>query len=153
MPLERFTYQTLLACLRDMDIWLKEFGFAKPDRFRQALANLEYVDRKRGGAPVVELPNSPKQDDLVWSLVEATAFGDIFPGIKIWAAQSPEILRQKLQAVLTGPLLPKDESPTSNVARNTMFELELGSRLLRMGGDVRIDGPSDLIVRNTSQMT
>jgi hypothetical protein len=46
-----------------------------------------------------------------------------------------EVLRRKIATVLGGPVLPNDEDENSNEARNTLFELNLASKLRKAGLD------------------
>lgn len=68
--------------------------------------------------------------DYIVAITESTEFGDVLPFLQ---KCEPEVVRPKLQAVLSGPILPTDEDTASNLSRNVLFELNLAARLERAG--------------------
>ena len=51
-----------------------------------------------------------------------------------------------MRKALKGPLGPDDETDASNLARNTVFELLLGSRFLRTGANPTLGQQADLLI-------
>jgi hypothetical protein len=64
------------------------------------------------------------------ALTESEEWAEVVPYLE---GCDPEIVRQKVKDILSGPRLPLDESATSNHARNTLFELNMAARLWRAG--------------------
>ncbi len=64
------------------------------------------------------------------ALTESEEWAEVVPYLE---GCDPEIVRQKVKDILSGPRLPLDESATSNHARNTLFELNMAARLSRAG--------------------
>lgn len=64
------------------------------------------------------------------------------------------MVRQKIEDVLSGPRLMADESSASNLARNTLFELNVAARLWRaglepelgVGTDVRVEVEQNVLL-------
>lgn len=80
-------------------------------------------------------------DEYRASLVESTEFGDV---MEYLADVDKGVLRPKLEDVLRGPFLPKDEDPNSNLSRNVLFELRLASVLKRAGFSVQLSVHPDV---------
>ncbi len=64
------------------------------------------------------------------ALSESQQLGEVLAHL---ADVQSSVLRPKLRDALRGPVLPSDEDPNSNHARNTLFELTLAARLKRAG--------------------
>jgi hypothetical protein len=80
---------------------------------------------------------------MVWSVVEAQELGSIFQSIQDYESQ---VIKRLMLKALTGPLHPIQETLTSNIARNTVFELTLAARFRRAGANVTIGRQADLVV-------
>jgi len=70
--------------------------------------------------------------DYVLSLTESIEF---ISAVSFLKTCETEVLRRKIATVLDGPVLPNDEDENSNEARNTLFELNLASKLRKAGLD------------------
>ena len=77
----------------------------------------------------------------VFTLVEVLEFVNVIPYLR---SQPENIVRWKLRNVLMGPSRPLMEDQNSNVARNTLFELNLASKLSRAGLDTSLEASSDI---------
>jgi hypothetical protein len=79
-----------------------------------------------------EIEKQLKNENLnyVLSLTESMEFVSCVAHFKTCER---EIVRKKLANVLAGPVLPNDEDLNSNEARNTLFELNLASKLRKAG--------------------
>ncbi|HEY8515703.1 MAG TPA: hypothetical protein VIS07_09340 [Candidatus Binatia bacterium] len=66
-------------------------------------------------------------------LIEGSEFATLLPCIERWLAEQPEDVSSKLNRVLSGPLLPTQETAETNKARNVLFELTLAAKLERFG--------------------
>src|SRR5262249_2661894 len=60
----------------------------------------------------------------------------------------PKAVTRLMLKALTGPLHPIQETLTSNIARNTVFELTLGTRLRRAGAKVTMGRQADLLIEH-----
>ncbi|MGH7771599.1 MAG: hypothetical protein ACREQA_05125, partial [Candidatus Binatia bacterium] len=73
---------------------------------------------------------SDRNLEYVLSLTESVELVETMDYLKTC---DEEIAREKLTKILGGPLLPKDEDGNSNEARNTLFEVNLASKLWSAG--------------------
>jgi hypothetical protein len=78
------------------------------------------VDGVHAGRPV---PSGLDERRDAVALIESQLLGALVPFLRTCP---PDIVAAKLEVVLAGPALPGAESPTSNHARNVMFELSMG---------------------------
>jgi hypothetical protein len=113
----------------------------KPDRFSKHLADLRRLDDLWHQGKIADVVTDDEEMPLAWSLAEATELVDTFENLR---GLDCGILREKLSTALDGPYRMKDETRTSNIARNTMFEMHVASRLMMRGVDVRLTSTADL---------
>lgn len=143
MNVESQTYQQILDALADLDAWLSGLGLpVRPDRIRLHIANISRLDKAQQDETLRALIEKKGQAKLLWSLVEATEFADAYTALR---QHEPDGLRDKLRAALQGPADPSAEDPISNIGRNTMFELNLASRLLQKGVPTRLCTNPDIL--------
>jgi len=141
--MKRQTYQQILQKLRDVDSWLSGMGFSqKADRIRLHISNICKLEKVwRDEALKKKFINEIGHDQLFWSLIEAAEFADIYSALRDF---EPNSLKEKLRYALEGPVNPNNETSTSNIGRNTMFELNLASRLVQGGVPVYLQTNPDL---------
>lgn len=72
---------------------------------------------------------------------ELVEFAEAFPTIRKWYACDPKKLVGKLNMIVSGPENLETEDQNTNEARNTMFELALGSRFDAAGLSVSLGEP------------
>lgn len=128
--MKRKTYQELLDTLKDLDLWLCNLGLPKQaNRIRVHTSNVRKLEEARENSTLDLLTKKHGNVQLMWSLVEAYEFKDIYTVLHNYALSS---LGDKLKVALKGPADPTKETPSSssNLGRNAMFELNLASRLL-----------------------
>jgi hypothetical protein len=117
----RHIYDILAERISRLERVLVAHGFKDPvPRIQFHLEILQRLSRK----------SKIDSDEVLWSLVEATELADIccyFPRL------SARALRDKFTAILDGPRNPQQETPSSNLARNTVFELYLAGWLSHKG--------------------
>ena len=134
------TYQDLLKSFEKLDLLLSELGIAsKSTRLHKAASLVGKLDMevklaKKGGHKIENVPE--KYLHGLWILSEINHIMKSVDGF------DKEILTTKLKKIIKGPLILKDETPTSNEARNTMFELVLASDLLRNGYQTYLGEPN-----------
>ena len=113
------------------------FGF-----YRRRIKDLvEAIEQKaRTGELPQSLENLPDYEYII-PVTEAAEFGD---AIRSLHDSDLAPLRKKIGDVLQGPQFPIHESQHSNLARNVLFELNLGGRLRRAGFQPRLGEHPDL---------
>lgn len=79
--------------------------------------------------------------EYVLSLTESLEFVGTLHFLKTC---EQDVIYRKLQRILSGPLLPKDENENSNEPRNTLFELNLASKLWKAGLAPSIEMVADI---------
>ena len=129
MKVERETYQQILDKLKDLDSWLSGLGLSnRADRIRLHISNIRKLQEAYQNGTLRKLTKDRGNVQLMWSLVEGIEFSDVYIALRNYA---PDVLQNKLRDALKGPLDPSAEIPSSssNIGRNTMFELNLASRL------------------------
>jgi hypothetical protein len=119
-----------------------------PERLCGAIANIRELDQARRENHLEHLisSNDPATSDrrveeLVWSVVEAQQLATIFEGVRDYERK---IAKRQLEKALTGPLHPINETDSTNVGRNTTFELLLNTMFRRAGARVTIGEKADL---------
>jgi hypothetical protein len=124
-PVSQRGYGQILCDLEEFASYLTTLGLrgAPNDRLRGLIADIARLEKARSEGGLSALEAQPA--GLVWSLVEGQEFAEIFKGIESY---DPETVRDLLRKALKGPLRPDDETNSSNLARNTVFELLLGTR-------------------------
>jgi hypothetical protein len=109
-------------------------------RFKKYLARIQRLCEIIQAYPLEELPEEIETElknenlDYVLSLTESVEFID---AVSLLKTCDVAVVRRKIAAVLGGPLLPDDENENSNEARNTLFELNLVSKMRRAGFDAK----------------
>src|SRR5437899_2977546 len=94
----------------------------KKSRFTNYKALIERLCAIIKGNSFEKLPPEIKQEltdrnlEYVLSLTESVTLVETMDYLK--ACEDPEIVREKLARILSGPVLPKDEDHNSNEARN-----------------------------------
>lgn len=143
--MKRQKYQDILKSLSEFDKWLSTLGIRiRHDRFHRHLQNIHYL------AKLVDTGNTHKLSDdqknkISWSIVEATEFQDIYPVIRNYSSEHPELVKQKVKDALKGSSYPNSESTSSNIGRNTIFELNLATRLMAKNIPVRLNKNPDIL--------
>lgn len=143
--MKKHTYSELIAGLKTLDPYLSSIGLKiKPsDRVHQAISQLETVNA------ALEKPNFAetvrqvdKKGSFLLSHVELAELAEV---IKFAKTQDQAIAKSKMIKILNGPLVTARETATNSEARNTVFELSLGSRLSRCGFKAKLKENPDLI--------
>ncbi|HED00161.1 MAG TPA: hypothetical protein ENN18_07245 [Proteobacteria bacterium] len=143
--MKRQKYQDILKSLSELDHWLSNLGIRiQYDRLHRHLQNIRYL------AELVDTKNTHKLSNdqkikISWSLVEATEFQDIYPVIRNYSSKHPELVKQKVKDALKGPADSNSESTSSNIGRNTVFELNLATRLMAKNIPVRLSKNPDIL--------
>jgi hypothetical protein len=137
-------YRQILSDVQSLQAYLTKLGLQRaPDRLQGIITNLKEIEQVRAQNQLASLNTHPRVAELVWSLVEAQELAEIFKGIE---GYHPQTVKRLMQKALTGPLHPINETLTSNIARNTVFELTLATRLRRCGVCVTMGQQADLVV-------
>jgi len=119
----------------------------KKSRFSNYQARIQRLCEIINKYSLEQLPQEVEQElkeenlDYVLSLTESLEFVSCVDYLKTC---EPKIIRKKLASVLGGPLLPDDENTNSNEARNTLFELNLASKLRKAGLDALLGKDADI---------
>lgn len=142
--MERQTYQQILEKLKDVDSWLSNLGFSqKADRVHLHISNVHKLEEMWQDETLKkELIKEVGHAQLFWSLIEAAEFGEIYVALR---DLEPNSLKEKLRDALEGPINPVEETPISNIGRNTMFELNLAGRLSQRGVPVHLQTNPDIL--------
>lgn len=139
----RQSYEQIAAELRELSAWLVSIGVTKKfDRIHVHMANISRLIEAREKGRLRELVDQDGQEQLLWSLVEAVEFIDAWRALRDLKA---DILHQKIQDALEGPATPLEESPVSNLGRNTMFELNLAGRIHSRGISLQLLKNPDIL--------
>jgi hypothetical protein len=131
--MQRQSYQQILNKLTGLDSWLSSLGLSRQaNRIHLHISNIRQLEKiwqddtlKKG------LIKKVGHAQLFWSLTEAAEFADVYSALRNY--NNPDLLRKKLQDALKGSVDPNREASESNIGRNTMFELNLASRLFHRG--------------------
>lgn len=117
-----------------IDAWLRSRGLNhQTDRVRRNRADLAELTEAFEAGRLDDFINNAGDDrrrELMWSLADSMEFMDSIEALRQQGCDIPSDVMQK---ALDGPADPLDESPTSNVGRNTMFEIALAGRFARAG--------------------
>lgn len=141
--MERQTYKQVLDKLAGVDVWLSDLGFPKKaNRIYQHISNICKLEESwRDETLKKKFLNEAGHVQLFWSLIEAAEFADTYIALRDF---DPNSLKEKLREVLKGPADPNEETTTSSIGRNTMFELNLASRLFCCGVPVYLQTNPDI---------
>lgn len=127
-------YRDLLNRMDAIDAWLCSRGLNhQTDRVRRNRADVaQLTDAFEAGRldRFIKDAGDDRRRELMWSLAESMEFVD---SVEALQAQNCEMPNSVVQKALDGPANPLDESETSNLGRNTMFEIALAGRLARAG--------------------
>ncbi len=131
-----------LIFLKEAVQWLSKTGI-KTDgtRLIKVLEYLQIIVDHYGANKVSQLFETYPETTIVTVVTDATAFIRIYQAFK--NIKSDKLPRTKLKKMISGPLLPWDESPNkANIeARNILFELEMVAWL--KGAGFKIKGYDD----------
>jgi len=138
-------YHEILRDLEDLESYLTSLGLHRvdEDRLRGVIANIKELEKARAENRLLAFNTDPRVAELVWSLVEGQELAEIFQGIR---GYDPHIVKRLMQRALKGPLHPLHETISSNIGRNTMFELMLAARFRRGGADVALGRRADVVI-------
>lgn len=132
--LEKENYQQIHDGLVQAKSWLNSIG-VKTDgtRFDKIIANVDLMNKHFKNKTLESLIDTKGNEELWFSLLESHAFVDIYEAFK--DLKDDKLPRKKLQDVLDGPFLPREEvKGDANVNnRNFLFELELAARFKKQG--------------------
>jgi len=127
-------YRDLLARMDAIDTWLCSRGLNhQTDRVRRNTADVaELTEVFEAGRldDFIKNAGDDRRRELMWSLADSMEFVDSVESLRQQGCEIPDDVMQK---ALDGPADPLDESGTSNVGRNTMFEIALAGRFARAG--------------------
>jgi hypothetical protein len=127
----RQSYEDIIEQLKEVDSWLVAQGISgQHNRIHIHIANIRKLLDARADGTLRNLAEGIGQAQLMWSLVEALEFAEAYAALRDY---DPGPLRQKLQDALCGPVEPFAETSSTNLGRNTMFELSLAGRLRSKG--------------------
>ncbi|MBI5204160.1 MAG: hypothetical protein HZA11_04500 [Nitrospirae bacterium] len=141
--LDSISYEKSHENLLSVEAWLNSKGIVTENtRFKKIKENVKAIHESLVGHSLGSLITEKGNEELWFSLLEATPFESIYEAFK--QLKDHEIPKRKLTDILSGPFLPKEEeSGTSNVNnRNYLFELELASKLKSKG--INITGFDDI---------
>jgi hypothetical protein len=143
--MKRQKYQDVLKSLSEFDQWLSTLGIPiRHDRFHRHLENITYLAKLADTGNTQRLTRD-QEIEIGWSLVEALEFQDIYLMIRNYSSKHPELVKQKIKDALKGPVDPNSESANSNIGRNTIFELNLATRLMVKNIPVRLSRKTDIL--------
>jgi hypothetical protein len=135
-------YADILRELEEFETYLQ--GMCVPAaRVASAIAGIREIQAAREEGRLRELNMHPQVDELIWSLVEGQEFTRIFRGLRGYDERA---IRGLLKRALRGPRRVIWETATTNVARNTIFELVLGAGLRQAGASIELGKDADLIL-------
>lgn len=137
------TYGEIANELDDFESFLSRLAVTPLDRLRGVIANIREVEKACSEGRAKALETDPRLPELVWSLVEGAEFGEIFRGIRDY---DPAVVKKLMRRAITGPLDPKLENASTNVGRNTVFELRLGAGFRQVGACTTMGGVADLSI-------
>jgi len=141
----REKYEDVLRHLQLARAWAEHLGVPDPfGRFSQYENNVKELIKARMSQQLPKLVSQTGNVALMWSLVESMELGNLQNNLP---TVEPAILAAVLRRALKGPILPTEEDPTSNDARNTMFELALASFLSSAGFVIHLQAETDLAVQ------
>jgi hypothetical protein len=138
-------YSEIVRDLTRLESFLLGLGLHKgTDRLRQLAKHVITIDQAYRSGTLGALSDREDVEDLVWSLVDAMEFSDIYAGLQ---GESPAVLKPLFRKALQGTLHPgKETAYRSNIGRNTAFELRLASGIRRAGGQVQLGQRADLVI-------
>ena len=132
-------YEEILEKLNQSLAYFEEIGLgerAQQSRFIEYTRLIEHLCEIIRTHSIDSLPPQVEEElrnhtlEYVLALTESMELTDALPYLKTCDSK---IAHQKIRKILSGPLLPRDEDQNSNEARNTIFELNLASKLYTVG--------------------
>ena len=144
--MKRVTWQTIAddvdeTLQRSRDVGLVDLVAASRfTAYQQRLKELNEALERGGREAAREIFESDRVVSGV-ALGECAELATLLPFVK---SQTREVIRPKLERVLIGPVIPSDEDQNSNRGRNTLFELNLASKLWTAGLDPILGERPDL---------
>ncbi len=140
MGFTKGSYDEILHSLASLEALLRSGGLGDDElnRLRSHASHVEKIEAARLTGNLDGLD----RDQTLWSLIEASEFADIHHGMATYA---PRSLAEKFKLILKGPNHPSDETDSSNLARNTAFELNLASRLRSRGFEISLPHNPDIL--------
>jgi hypothetical protein len=136
-------YGRIASELEEFESYLSRLGVQSLDRVRGAIANIREIEKTCSEGRAKALETDPRLPELVWSLVEGAEFTEIFRGIR---GYDPAVVKRLMRKAVAGPLDPRLETASTNMGRNTVFELRLGAGFRRAGASVTMGGVADLSI-------
>lgn len=136
-------YGEVASDLEQFDSYLSRLGVKGLDRLRGTIANVREIEKACSEGSAKSLETDPRLPELVWSLVEGAEFAEIYRGIRDY---DPAIVKKLMQKAIIGPIDPKLETASTNIGRNTTFELRLGAGFRQAGACTTLGGVADLCV-------
>jgi hypothetical protein len=124
--------------LHDVEAWFSSNGIKiRCTRFDLILNNFQQMVRTSADDYI----KKRGFEDYFYTALGAIAFVDIYRGFSTYSGSLP---KKKIEESLSGPLIPREEIlGDKNVnPRNTFFELEIASRLMRSG--FKVTGFNDI---------
>jgi len=129
--LEACNVQTIAADVDEAMQFCRDLGLvdlvatSRFTAYRQRLTELNEALERGGPEAAREVFDTDRVVSGV-ALGECAELATLLPFIK---SQTREVIRPKLERVLIGPVIPTDEDQNSSRGRNTLFELNLASKL------------------------
>jgi len=144
------SFEGVSAGLRDLCSLAAEYGLSRgSDRVSELARTVERFAKANAAGLLQQAADSVGHVQTLWILTEGVELASLMP----WLRSYPrELLQEKLEQVLEGPLDPRSESNHSNRARNIAFELSLGCRLIANGCEIVSLPLVDLAVRVFGQI-
>lgn len=145
------TYSEISRRLIEFEEFLRSLGLHRgPDRLRAHSKNVELLASAVDRGNWDSLGDPFDNEALTWALVEGLELVEIHKGLVDY---DPNVLKQLYRKVLSGPPQPGEETSKTTIARNTEFELALGSRLRAAGAAVTLGQDADIQVSKWSIAT
>lgn len=128
------TYSDIFTQLASAKAWFESLGLpTSGNRFGTIFTNLDLLRQHHNKPTVDNVLRDHSKSDLLISLLDAGSFNIIHQQFS--HLNNSQLPRRSLRKILFGPLLPHDERADGGSihARDTLFELELGTRLQARG--------------------
>ena len=143
--MEPYNVRDVIEKLDRIDQWLCERGLKKHDRIRIHKRNLTQLadaqDDEEKFLPFFDGLPDEKRREMIWSIVEADEF---VKSLDDFGDKKNEIPRELLKKALLGPADLFQEDETSNIGRNTMFEILFGGVVASVGLHPRLGKEPDV---------
>lgn len=135
-------YGDIIDALASLQALLRGGGLSDPElnRLQAHASRVQKIEALRLSGEI----DKADRDKTLWALVESSEFADIYHAMSTY---SPRLLAEKFKLILKGPEHPNDETESTNLARNTAFELSLASRLQSQGFEISLPHNPDIICK------